>query len=345
VSREFTRFFRNLLPNLISFEGTDAFAIHKYRPRSGKATYFHFRFTIFDVVFSNQPASGGLLGSQMKLLVLQDVAFNNLDGRFRHSPLADLITLLVFFSLVAGAICWYWFGDLPLYAVILFGGFMLIMGRMAFFNFRKSLAPTNWLLAIGPDRILIKFRSFLNSHFPSADPQVVSLDPSEIASARITTQWIKAPGLHSRRQTSFHTFLDLHVPSVDLAPLKERVKYERTLKAQKIGKHVSLKVRHYPVSVMGEDTIRIEWPSPLIYFAPGIKKALAALDRQGIRLESPKKEKIDLTRKGRSDLKSAEDKILYLAERGNFPAAVKLARRTYRLSLTEAKQFVEGLME
>lgn len=78
---------------------------------------------------------------------------------------------------------------------------------------------------------------------------------------------------------------------------------------------------------------------------PGIKKALAVLNRQGVTIESPKKEVIDLTERGRNNLKSNEDKILYLAERGNLLAATKLARRTYNFSLSEAKQFVEDLLE
>lgn len=40
-----------------------------------------------------------------------------------------------------------------------------------------------------------------------------------------------------------------------------------------------------------------------------------------------------------------DDKILHLAERGNLMAATKLARRVYKLSLTEAKQFVEEMLK
>ena len=77
----------------------------------------------------------------------------------------------------------------------------------------------------------------------------------------------------------------------------------------------------------------------------GIQKALSILEKQGITIEPTQKEAIDLTARGRSNLKSTEDKILYLAERGNLLAAIKLARRTYKLSLAEAKQFVEDLLK
>jgi ribosomal protein L7/L12 len=64
-----------------------------------------------------------------------------------------------------------------------------------------------------------------------------------------------------------------------------------------------------------------------------------------VNMERLHREVIDLTEDGAAIQKSTEDKILHLAERGNLMAATKLARRIYKLSLTEAKQFVEELLE
>ena len=281
----------------------------------------------------------------MTLLTLQDAGLTNLDVRFRQSPIVQLIAFVLFFCLGIGAGCWYWFGELPLARALLSGGSILVVSLLFFANFRKALSPANWILAVGPGRVLVKFRSYLNARFPAADPQVVLLDPSEIAFGRMTKQRIKAPGRRGRNETSFHTFLDLRVHSVDLTPLKERIKYERILKPQAMGRHTSAKAQHYPVSVAGADTIRIEWRSPRDIVTPGIRKALGALKGQGIAVEPPSREVIDLTEQGRRGLEKAEDKILYLAERGNLMAATRLARRAYGLGLTEARQFVEDLAE
>jgi hypothetical protein len=280
----------------------------------------------------------------MKLHALQDVTLTNLDARFRQSPLTQFMASFVFAAFVAGAVYWYWAGDLSLFGAILLGGVMFVMGLMFFRTFKKALAPTNWILAIGPDRVLVKFRSYRNSHFPSRDPQVVSLDPSEILLARMTRQRLKGPGSHSRRKTSYHTFLDLQIDTVDLTPLRQRLNYERNLIAHKMGQHASAKARYYPVSVDGIDTIRIEWRSSSDIVVPGIRKALAILNRQGIPLKSVPRQKIDLTPRRRIDLSGAEDKILYLAQRGRLLDAADLARRTYKFSFTEAKQFVEDLL-
>lgn len=76
----------------------------------------------------------------------------------------------------------------------------------------------------------------------------------------------------------------------------------------------------------------------------GVKKVVSLLSRQGIAVGEKRREVIDLTlRKGDTD--KIEDKIVQLIERGNMIAAVKLVRRTYNYNLTEAKEFVEGLLE
>jgi hypothetical protein len=282
----------------------------------------------------------------MNLLVLQDVNLSPLDCRFRQSPLAQFGAFLLFASLAVGAFCWYRFGDLPLLVTIFSGGFLGLISLLFFSIFKKSLAPTNWILAVGPDRILIKFRSYLNAHFPSTDPQVAQFHPSELRSAGITKQRITAPGSGNGYVTSFHTFLDLHVSGAVLSPLQERLKYERTVKVQ-TGTRIksSSKARHYPVSVIDSDTIRIEWRSPQDVVVPGAKKALAVLSRFHVSIEAINREVIDLTEDCAAAQKSTEDKILLLAERGNLMAATKLARRVYKLNLTEAKQFVEELLE
>jgi len=282
----------------------------------------------------------------MKLLVLQDAHLSPLGCRFRQSPLAQFTAFLLFAGLTVGALCWHRFGDLPLLGAIFGSGFMGLFSLLFFSIFKKSLAPTNWILAIGPDRVLVKFRSYLNAHFPSTDPQVVQFHPSELRSARITKQRITAPGSNRGNVTSFHTFLDLHVSAAELAPLQERLKYERTVKVQTGTKlKSSSRARHYPVSVVDSDTIRIEWRSPQDVIVPGAKKALAALSRCHVSVEVLNREVIDLTEGSSTVAKSTEDKILHLAERGNLMAATKLARRAYKLKLTDAKQFVEELLE
>jgi hypothetical protein len=133
----------------------------------------------------------------------------------------------------------------------------------------------------------------------------------------------------------------------DLWELKERLRYERNLKSKKDKSIVtySTKTHHYPVSVIDNNIIRIEWRSPASIITPGIKKVINLLQRQGITIEPKKHEVNDFTMTNSQDDKKNEENILRLAESGNILAAIKLTRRTYNYNITQAKQFVEGLLE
>ena len=92
----------------------------------------------------------------MKLLTLQEIELTTFDTQFKQSPFAQLIATLLCVGLVIGAICWHCFGDFPMGGVIFSGGFFGSFAWMCFSSYKKSLAPTNWILSIDPDRILVK---------------------------------------------------------------------------------------------------------------------------------------------------------------------------------------------
>lgn len=285
----------------------------------------------------------------MKIIKLNEVNNTSLCTRFKQSSLALLNATIFLVVLIIGVIWWHNVGNFLLVGVIFCCGFFGFIALLSFSNFKKSLTPSNWILLVSPNQIIIKFRSYLNSYFPEDDPQIVQFHPSEIEYARITKQRLTSWGSGNgrpRRITTFHSFLDLSIIENDLGPLSKQIKYERNLKMQPTGKFIKYrnKSKHYPVSVIDNRVVRIEWRSLRDAVTPGIKKALVKLSEEGIRIETLQKEVIDLTR-GKDNKKQMEDNILYLAERGNTLAAVKLARKVYGLNLAEAKVFVEDLIK
>mgnify|MGYP004159687449 FL=1 len=77
------------------------------------------------------------------------------------------------------------FGEtLPPYVLYPTGFGFGIIFLIVFARFRKALKPSNWVLKLGMDRVLIKYRSCLNSHLPEEDPVVVEISLSEI-------QWVR----------------------------------------------------------------------------------------------------------------------------------------------------------
>lgn len=146
-----------------------------------------------------------------------------------------------------------------------------------FSSFAKALRRDNWLIAIGPERILIKFRSYHNAHFPPEDRQIVKLGFSQIKSARIIKQKMTYNSTERNKpRTEFGTYLDLVITCDNLDQLQEKLKYERTLKhTKKVGIcTVSSRAEHWPVTIEGSNTIRIKWRSPQSFVLPSVKKPL-----------------------------------------------------------------------
>lgn len=196
--------------------------------------------------------------------------------------------------------------------------------------------------------MFIKFRSYLNPHLPVRDPQVASLSFSEIEAAQITKEKIKYYGSQENSKTTeYQTFLDLFIKEVNLQPLRERFKYERSIKTYKnsgVYKH-GTKSLHYPVSVAEDKIIRIQWRSPATHITPGIKKAADLLARQHITIRPVQRQFRDFTKSIVQEGAKPDDKTLELAERGRILAAIQLTKQVYGYDTTQARQFVESLLQ
>jgi hypothetical protein len=66
--------------------------------------------------------------------------------------------------------------------------YILAVVSIVMWLFRKLLTarfhPANWLVRLTDDGMFIKFRSYLNNHFPDQEPTVVFIPHSEIRSVR-----------------------------------------------------------------------------------------------------------------------------------------------------------------
>jgi hypothetical protein len=302
----------------------------------------------FDIILVCACHSSIEVRSKMELLRLQDVQLGIQERVFKDTGVGSLILGLICIASAVGIFLWYKFGDAPLALLIFSGGFTALLSLVFFSIFAKALRKDNWLVAIGPGRILIKFRSYQNIHFSSKDKQVVVLEYSQIQSAHITKQKMTYNSLRRNKpRTEFHTYLDLTTTCDNLHQLKERLKYERTLKPfRKVGIcTVSSRTEHWPVTVEGDNTIRIEWRSPHSFVLPSVKKAIDLLERQNVRIQALEKEVKDYTQKDSLDPKEIDGKILELAEKGKIIAATRLAKKAYNYQTTEAKKFVESLLE
>lgn len=215
---------------------------------------------------------------------------------------------------------------------------MSLFPLLAGHAFLHSLGPQNWVLRCRPGGLLIKFRSYLNDHYPQDREVIVELRPDEIAWAGKTRERRISEGSEKGDvQAEDITWLDIKPVSNDLSELEARLRAEREIIAStKFGEH--------PVHIADGGVIRIGWRSKSTWLTPKADKALEAmwlLMQVSVRQEE--KRTNDLFNAS-GDQRERENRILELAESGDTFGAVKAARRLYGFSLKEARDFVDELM-
>lgn len=274
----------------------------------------------------------------MKFYRLKDAPTGQMDVVFRESAWNKAIAVLFglaltgIFTGVAVKAHWCWG-----YCGTAFGGLLTcLFGSM----FLHTFHPSNWLVRIGPRGILIKFRSFLNDQFSDEDLVVVELQEREIEWVGKTAGRRVTPGNDGGVSADRITYIDIKVKSGDLAELEQRLREERARPA--VGNFVKSKALAYPVSVAEGGVIRINWRSNSTWITPKADQAVAILgQRTSIREEQ--RILVDLVTDPK-DKARQEEQILTLAESGEVIAAVRLVRKRYGYSLTQAKQFVDDLV-
>jgi hypothetical protein len=277
----------------------------------------------------------------MKLLSLEQAPMRFGGLVFRTSVLPNVVAFVIAAGGAGVVVVTYMKGGLPLWGSILIGLVIVPLMFLFFGMVRKGLASTNWLMVLDPRGILIKYRSYLNSHMPRGDMQVISLDPDDIRQVCKVKRKEKAEGMRNKKETRYLTFLDITLAEPFGEELAEAMAAERTAKYMKKKWHgtTSSKFQDYPVSIQGDCTLRVRFNS----IRPGMGQAMQWFQRNGTEVAPVQKESADFTVSA-GDKKDMEDKILRLAMDGRTMAAIRTARKVYGMGLAEAKTFVENLL-
>ncbi len=194
--------------------------------------------------------------------------------------------------------------------------------------FRRS----NWVMRVAFEGLYLQFRSYLNHHFPEEGPTVVHLPWGDIAAVQRTVHRTLSVGNRGRSEMKMASYLDLHLTHTDTEPLRQAVAQEAARKPPKKGR-TSSRFHHVPVQVPEPGVVRVEWRGR------GMIKALQ--NRVPIR---PRRR----TGCGCGDSPGGDDvdgQIIDLIEQGRRMAAIRTVRHRYRMSLTEARDFVDDLVQ
>lgn len=224
-----------------------------------------------------------------------------------------------------------------LYGFVVIGGIpSLIIAWIALWTFRSTLKPSNWVLRAHREGLYVKFRSLHNHHFPADDPIVLLIPRHAVA-------WLRGHRREGRREGSQQgesygvkeSFLEIKLKAADTAELARRLAGE--------GRHrAGWTARHAPLRLAGDGLLRIDWRVSQGALAPNIDQAMRILSRSyPAHLPETSRETpaADLDRAGQ------EARIVELMQRGERIQAIKLTRRLYGMSTTEAHTFVNGLVE
>lgn len=224
-------------------------------------------------------------------------------------------------SLLPGAIAWwaaFWLGLLWLFY---------------FAMVRKARHPDAWLVRTTVDGLYIKWRSYLNVGWGREGPQVVFVPNETIVSARRHQRsWLSPESQSGGVRQEHHTFLELQLDAVDLAPLARQLANERAGKPD--GKTVqTTRWGHFPVSVEPGNVLRIEWRA-----RPGIGALLELLNARGIPLGAAADSEADL------HATASEADLAELARRGDLMTLIRVLRVREALTLADARDKAKALI-
>lgn len=221
------------------------------------------------------------------------------------------------------------------YIAVLIFVFLWIYQALVIARFRES----NWLLRIADPGVYIKFRSYLNHHFPVDDRTVVYIPFRAMRTTRHVRELQEVPDPDGRGTvTRKRTIVEIELKEVALH-IEQALAGERRAdppKEQHWYGNTGGKYRHHPVRMSTPQTIAIEWG-----VRPGVASFLTAMAVH-TPVESAQVTR-DYTVLGSLQREEQESRLLELAENGQLLDAVRLARTIYGYDLSEAKRFVEGL--
>ena len=274
----------------------------------------------------------------MKLEKIRDYRPAFGDYVCRHSGTQSLVMAIVFAG-VTGAMLWFHFPP-PAFIRWMVCVLLAVMAAICFTVWRKSRGEQNWLLAYDGTTLTIKFRSYLNAHFPDNLPVIVQIERREIDWIRPASEKITTRATKGGTTSSTTHYLDIGLKDFNTEPLATALDAERSDVAP--GDQLRTRYNDHPVRLIEDGRVlRVTWRSSSSNVKPSLKHVLQQLSSLAPIREASAMSSDYSQLKLPSD--QADSQILSLLEIGETIKAIKRARELYNLSLVDAKAYVEKL--
>jgi hypothetical protein len=274
----------------------------------------------------------------VKLLRPEDVSLGHGDKVFRQSPVTGVLAAVCFLLAGGAAAAAGRAGILPGFAAVLSSGTLLIFALVASVIAWRGFGSQNWLLATDGHRLLIRLRSYLNPEFPTDLSCILELRPEDVSGFRAAESRRTGHDAAGEPANETTMFLDIVLdPATDLSSLADQLSAERRLRSRGAA------WRHYPVTIVNDRTLRLEWRGKHARVKPPVDEAIRSLAMFAGPLPL-QRERVDLgTMAGAPVNEQPERAVRALAEQGRINEATLLAVRSFGFSATEARQYVERI--
>jgi hypothetical protein len=190
------------------------------------------------------------------------------------------------------------------------------------------------------DGLFVKYRSYLNAHFPDEDAQIVFLPYAALAAARLHRRRWRTPSSKGGTQHKSATLVEFRLSDPAHAEIiAARLAAERGNKGPRrktwYGSATPGRYQDFPVQIAADGSLTITWN-----VAPGAAQFLAAI---AAKVEISDATHTDYNWRDASSPREDAAAATMLGRMGDSFSVIRLLRRKYGLSLTEAKQQSEEI--
>jgi hypothetical protein len=278
----------------------------------------------------------------MKLYSVDEVPLGRTSRTYQQSRWSGIVAVTLLGAVIGGLSYGIVKGEVP-------RGFWLLVGFFVFLELlflsttRAAFRPDNWVLKFDGTQVAIKFRSYLNAHFPREDAVVAVFPTSAFRGVRKATGRRHVPGSGRRQTASTEKWaaLELELKGGDEAEaLKHAILEEIRRKAPKRGARI--KHHHTPVRMTGERTIHVSWRGSQDHVRPAIETALRQM---GGAIPVLGEEHVEGRHWDDMTAEEFDASVADLAISGRTVHAASLLKVYRHMSMTEAKQRVQEILD